>query len=454
MSISPIDYRYGREAVKSIFSEESKLRHMLKVEKILAQAEAEQNIIPREAYEDIARAVDSNAVTLERVKQIESEINHDVMAMVKALTEKCQAGSRFVHYGVTSNDIIDTATALQIREFYHFLTEDMIRLQDALEALVRRHRSSVMLGRTHGQHASPITFGLKMAVYLSEVNRHAERIMQAKPRIAAGKIMGPVGTGAALGDAALEVQDRVMEVLGLSAETASSQIVNRDRYVEFLSVMNGIVTSLEKFATEIRNLQRPEIGEVSEYFDAEKQVGSSSMPSKVNPINSENVCSLSRLVRSFIIPEYEGAVTWHERDLTNSAAERFIVPYVCILTDHVLVKMSEILEKLIVYPDRMLKNLLADDFVLSERIVIELTNSGIPRQDAHEIVRKAAMIAHSSGGSLLQALRDEGHMNRLPDAVKRTLSDPASFTGSAGRICDRIVQETDFARKLLMGGGT
>ncbi|MCL4341643.1 MAG: adenylosuccinate lyase, partial [Candidatus Thermoplasmatota archaeon] len=398
--------------------------------------------------------VDSNVVKLERVRQIEAEINHDVMAIVRALTEKCSSGSRYVHFGVTSNDIIDTATALQMHEFYHFLTDDLIRLQESMKSLVIKHRSSVMLGRTHGQHASPITFGLKMAVYLSEVNRHAERVLQARNRVMAGKIMGPVGTGAALGDAALEVQDRVMEILGLSAETASSQIVNRDRYVEFLSVMNGIVTSLEKFATEVRNLQRPEIGEISEYFDAGKQVGSSSMPSKVNPINSENVCSLSRLIRSFIIPEYEGAVTWHERDLTNSAAERFIIPYVCILTDHVLVKMAEILEKLIVYPDRMIKNLLADDFVLSEKIVTELTLAGMPRQDAHEVVREASMRAHSSGGSLLQALREGGYLDRLPESVRHTISDPASFTGSAGRICDRIVQETEGMKKKLMGGVT
>ncbi|MEM0156608.1 MAG: adenylosuccinate lyase [Thermoplasmataceae archaeon] len=454
MSISPIEYRYGRDAVKSIFSEESKLRHMLSVEKFLAQAEAEQNLIPREAYLDIENVVDSNAVKVQRVREIEAEIKHDIMAMVRALTEKCHEGAGYVHFGVTSNDIIDTATALQIKEFYVYLQDDLSRIQKAMSSLVRKHEDSVMLGRTHGQHASPITFGLKMAVYLSEINRHVVRVRETRRRILAGKIMGPVGTGAALGDAALEIQDRVMELLGLVPENASSQVVNRDRYVEFLSVINGIVTSLEKVATEIRNLQRPEIGEVSEYFDMQKQVGSSSMPSKVNPVNSENVCSISRLVRSFIIPEYEGAVTWHERDLTNSAAERFIIPYVCILSDHAMVKMAEILETLLVFPDRMLKNLMDDDFVLSERVVSELTRAGMPRQDAHELVREASMKAQSAHSTLLKTLKDEGYMKKLPAGVEEGISDPRSFTGSAARICRRVLEETMKLNYEKDGGGT
>ncbi|MCL5782680.1 MAG: lyase family protein, partial [Candidatus Thermoplasmatota archaeon] len=278
MSISPIEYRYGRNVIKNIFSEESKLNYMLQVEKVLSQAQAEFNIIPEEAFVDISTIVDSNKVNVKRVREIEDEIKHDVMAIVKALSEQCGPGQKYVHFGVTSNDIIDTSTALQLRDFYHYLLEDMSELQESMEALVQKHKTTAMLGRTHGQHASPITFGLKMAVYLSEVNRHIERLLEAKWRILAGKIMGPVGTGASLGDAAIEIQDRVMELLGLKAEVASSQIVTRDRYVEFLSLLNGIVTSLEKFATEIRNLQRPELDEVSEFFDRTKDVGSSSMP--------------------------------------------------------------------------------------------------------------------------------------------------------------------------------
>lgn len=424
---------------------------MLKVEETLAQAQAEFNIIPGEAFLDIQKAVDANAVKVERVKEIENEIKHDVMAIVKALSEKCTVGQKYVHFGVTSNDIIDTATALQIRDFYSYFMEDLLHLQKSMANLVNEHRLTVMLGRTHGQHASPVTFGLKMAVYLAEVNRHIERAVQAKRRVIAGKIMGPVGTGASLGDAALELQDRVMEVLGISSEVASSQIVNRDRYVELHSLLNGVVTSLEKFATEVRNLQRPEIDEVSEYFDTSKQVGSSSMPSKVNPINSENVVSLSRLVRSFILPEYEAAVTWHERDLTNSASERFSIPYACILTDHVLVKMASVFEGLVVKKENMMRNLKADDFVLSERFVSELTLSGVPRQDAHEMVREASMKAYANKTNLLKSLEDMGILGKLSKEKVDAIRNPLSFVGSSDKICNAVLEQAESVRKLSQG---
>lgn len=452
MSVSPIEFRYGREEIKSIFSETSKLNYMLKVEKTLAQAQAEFNLIPREAFEDITLAVDSGKVDINRVKEIENEIKHDVMAIVRALSEKCEVGEKYVHFGVTSNDIIDTATAVQIRDFYHYLVEDLLDLQLSMMKLVESHKLTVMLGRTHGQHASPITFGLKMAVYLSEINRHIERVIQAKKRVIAGKIMGPVGTGASLGDAALELQDRVMEILGISAETASSQIVNRDRYVEFLSLLSEIATSLEKFATEIRNLQRPEIDEVSEYFDRKKQVGSSSMPSKVNPINSENVVSLARLIRGLAMPEYEAAVTWHERDLTNSASERFSIPYSCILSDHILTKMTQIFNGLIVNSDRMLQNLRSDDFVLSERFVSELTRNGIPRQEAHEMVRKAAMAAYEKGTSLITALKELGALDKIPEGKVNEIMNPVSFVGSSERVCNAVLEQSEAVRRMAMGG--
>ena len=451
MSVSPIEFRYGRKEVKNIFSEEAKLNYMLRVEKTLAQVEAEFNLIPKGAYQDIENAVDSGKVKLERVKEIESEIKHDIMAVVRALSEECTVGEKYVHFGVTSNDIIDTATALQIRDFYHFLMEDLLSLQRSMSKIVDAHRLTVMLGRTHGQHASPITFGLKMAVYLSEINRHIERVVQSRKRVIAGKIMGPVGTGAALGDAALEIQDRVMEILGITSETASSQIVNRDRYVELLSVLSGIATSLEKFGTEVRNLQRPEINEVSEFFDRDKQVGSSSMPSKVNPIVSENVVSLARLVRSFIIPEYEAAVTWHERDLTNSASERFSIPYSCILSDHIITKMTSVFDNLLVNSERMLSNLKSDDFVLSERFVSELTMSGIPRQEAHEMVRKASMDAYANNTTLMESLKRNGALEKLSSEKVKSIMDPASFVGSADRICKVVLDQTEKVRYLAMG---
>ena len=442
MIVSPIDYRYGREEVKKIFCEEQRITYLLMIEEAAAQAEAEFNLIPKEAYESISYAVKSGKVRIERVKEIESETKHDMMALIRALGEVSGSGSSYVHFGLTSNDIIDTATALQLRDFYSILVDDLLELQDSLVNLAEKFSDSIMIGRTHGQHASPITFGLKMSVYLAEVNRHIERVRESRKRVIAGKIMGPVGTGASLGEAALEIQDRVMEILGIFPERASSQIVNRDRYVEYAGILAGIATSLEKFATEVRNLQRPEIGEVSEYFNRETQVGSSAMPSKVNPINSENVCSLARLVRSFAVPEMEGAVTWHERDLTNSALERFTIPYMSILTDYILKKMSNIFTTLVVNTDRMRENLQKDDYVMSENVVTVLTRNGYERLKAHELVRKASMHGYRDGISLKESLVRNGILKILSKEEFDYAMDPVHFTGRASEICRNIVIES------------
>jgi adenylosuccinate lyase len=433
--VSPIDYRYGREEVKRIFCEEQRIHYLLMIEAAASQAEAEFNLIPKEAFESISNAVKSGKVKVERIKEIEKETKHDMMALIRALGEVSGSGSSYVHFGLTSNDIIDTATALQLKDFYSVLVDDLLELQDSLVNLVEKYSNAIMIGRTHGQHASPITFGLKMSVYLSEVNRHIERVKESRKRVIAGKIMGPVGTGASLGDAALEIQDRVMEILGIFPETASSQIVNRDRYVEYSGILAGIATSLEKFGTEVRNLQRPEIGEVSEYFNRETQVGSSAMPSKVNPINSENVCSLARLVRSFAVPEMEGAVTWHERDLTNSALERFTIPYMSILTDYILRKMADIFETLVVNTDKMRENVLKDDYVMSENVVTVLTRNGYERLKAHELVRKSSMDGYSSGMSLRESLIKNGILDILSPSEFEDAMNPENFTGKASEIC-------------------
>ena len=234
MVVSPLEYRYGRPEVKAIFDEDSRLKYLLKIEAALSQAQSEQNLIPREAFLQIQGAVDSGKVKQARVKEIEKETKHDMMALIRALTEVSGEGGKYVHFGVTSNDILDTATALQLRDFTRFLIEDLIELQGEILKKVEDNIHTIMLGRTHGQHASPITFGLKMAVYLAEVNRHIQRVMQGRERYIAGKILGPVGTGASLGEAALEIQDRVMEILGIRAETGATQVVDRDRIIEFL----------------------------------------------------------------------------------------------------------------------------------------------------------------------------------------------------------------------------
>ena len=446
MVVSPLEYRYGRPEVKAIFDEDSRLKYLLKIEVALAQAQSEQNLIPKEAFLQIQEAVDSGRVKQARIKQIEKETKHDMMALIRALTEVSGEGGKYVHFGVTSNDILDTATALQLRDFTRFLIEDLIELQGEILKKVEDNTHTIMLGRTHGQHASPITFGLKMAVYLAEVNRHIQRVMQGRERYIAGKILGPVGTGASLGEAALEIQDRVMEILGIKAETGATQVVDRDRIIEFLSILNNIVTTLEKISTEIRNLQRTEIDEVSEYFDMERQVGSSSMPNKVNPINSENISSLSRFIRSLIISEYEAAVTWHERDLTNSASERFVIPYASILTDYILKRMSNVISTLVVKKYRMLENLVSDPLVMGENIVSTLTENGVPRQDAHEMVRTSAMDVYRTGRSFKESLISNGILMYIPEEKLKHTLDPKTFTGQSEKICLNVIESS----KLLL----
>jgi len=449
MPVSPIEYRYGRNEIKSLFTDEARLRYMLRVESATAYGEWKNGLIPEEAYRDISDTVSSGRVKISRVNEIEKETKHDVMAMIRALTEQCGAGRPYVHYGVTSNDILDTATALQLKDFYSFLLSDLTALQSALMELVVRHRDTIMVGRTHGQQASPITFGLKMSVYLNEVGRHIERAVETRKRVLVGKILGPVGTGAALGEKALQVQESVMGFLGIGIEEGATQIVDRDRYIEYLQLISNIATSLEKFTTEIRNLQRTEIDEVSEYFNMDSQVGSSSMPSKRNPIESENVSSLARFIRSLVYPEYEAAVTWHERDLTNSALERFTIPYSSVLIDYILVKTTNIFSKLTVNSKRMRATALSNELAMSENVVKLLVANGMPRQEAHELVRSSAMESLASGKRLSETLSGKTEI-LTPDALRNALK-PELFIGVAGTICDRSVSFAKEIRKSLEG---
>lgn len=433
MIVSPLDYRYGREEVKGIFSEESNLKLMLEVESALAKAEAEVGIVTNEAAEGISKHANLEFVTIEGVKRIEGEIGHNVMAMVKVLTSVSGESGKYVHLGATSNDITDTANALQFKKFYHFLIDDLVRLAEVLYELSKNNSGTVMIGRTHGQHALPITFGLKTSVYLSEVMRHIERVEESRKRVVVGKFMGAVGTGAALGRDTMRVQSILMKNLGINEEEGPTQIVDRDRYVEYVSMIANIATSLEKFATEIRNLQRPEIGEVQEPFNEKKQVGSSTMAQKVNPITSENIVSLARIVRGFIVPMHESAILWHERDLTNSASERFIIPYVSIIIDDILNKTITVFKGLKVNKEAMLKNVMDDDLSLGEAYLMALVNNGYGRQEAHEIVRSASMEVRGKGGDL------RGEIEKVTGKSIKKMS-PLDYTGNAVEISEKILQ--------------
>jgi len=437
--ICPLDFRYGREEIKRIFSEESRLSYWLKVEATLAKAHAHVGNIPKEAAEEIASKASLQYVKLERVKEIEAEIRHDVMAMVKALAEQCEYG-KYVHLGATSYDIVDTANALQIIDALHIIEEQIIGLIKAISKLAEEYKATIMIGRTHGQHALPITFGLKMAVYAKEMLRHYRRLQQIREEMAVGKMAGAVGTGAAFGDKFFEIQDFVMKELGLKAEMPATQIVGRDRYIALLSFLANVATSLEKFATEIRNLQRNEIAEVEEYFE-EKQVGSSTMPHKRNPITCEQICGLARVIRSNLLPAWENAVQWHERDLCNSSAERFIIPHALILTDWILFKMRKVFSSLKVNPEKMAENIeISKGLIFTEAIMIKLVEKGMSRQEAHEIMRQCAMEALEKGMHLKNVLKEKREIVEKIDDID-TLFNPRNYIGKAEEIVEITLKE-------------
>lgn len=440
MPISPLEFRYGRKEVKNIFSEEARLGYLLGVEGVLAKTEEELGMIPQGAGEEIFRQANVKKVDPKRVKDTEKQIGHDIMAMVKELSIVSRESGKYVHLGATSNDISDTATTLQLKDFIDVLEKDLSALSVSIYKISKKHRSTVMMGRTHGQHALPITFGLKMAVYLAEMMRHSERLEQTKKRVLVGKFMGAVGTGAALGKKSMEVQKLMMKKLGIGIEEGPTQIVDRDRYVEYVSLIAEIASSLEKFATEIRNLQRPEIGELQEPFNEKRQVGSSTMAQKINPVISENIVSLARIIRGFLIPMHESSILWHERDLTNSAAERFIIPYVSILIDDILTKMKGVFDGLKVNADIMLGTVMDDDLILGEAYLMALINKGYGRQEAHEIVREASMEARKSGRELRKIIE------KITGTKVKSIS-PIDYTGNAIEITDKILKSFEVARK-------
>lgn len=438
-----MEFRYGRPQMKSIFSEEQRLQRLLEVEAALAMAHAKLGNIPMADAENIAKNASSKAVTVARVKEIEKEIGHDVMAMVLALSEKCTSSARrYVHLGATSSDMLDTATALQLRDAISLIEEDARNTMRVFAGLAKKHRDTVMLGRTHGQAAVPITFGLKMAVYALEMKRHLDRLGEIRKRACVGKMSGAVGTGAAFGPKALELQKTALDSLGLGYEEASCQIVGRDRYAEVVSVLVNISSSAEKFATEVRNLQRGEIGEAAEAFAKEKQVGSSTMAHKENPVTSENICGLARVVRGLVIPAFEDVVYWHERDITQSSTERFVLPHTFILTDDILTKTADVFSRLRVYPERMKENIeKMKGQVMSESVMIALVGKGVGRQEAHKLTRDVALAAREQGVHLRDALLRNKEVTKLLTAreIDKAL-DPMSYVGSAGKIVDNIVK--------------
>jgi adenylosuccinate lyase len=395
-----------------------------------------------EDYEIVASIANPDVVTADRVDEIEAETRHDIMALTKAMAEAAGEAGWCIHLGATSNDIVDTAVALQIRDSIVLQQETLKQLIATMCDLAQRERDTVMIGRTHGQAAVPITFGLKVAVWVDEFRRHLDRLDELTPRCTTGKFLGAVGTGAAQGEKAFELQSLIMDDLELQTPIATTQVVGRDRYIEWVGWMANVSTSIEKVLQEIRNLQRSEISEVGEFFDKEKQVGSSTMAHKRNPITAENACGLARIVRSMIIPSYENALLWHERDLANSSAERFTLSHSMILLDDIIIKCDKVLSKLSVDAERMRYNIdTQKGLVMAEKLMITLVDNGMARDVAHEVLRSASMEALDSGENLEDVCARSIEISEI--FSRQELADlfkPESHIGFSGQIVDQAIK--------------
>jgi adenylosuccinate lyase len=377
--------RYTLPEMGEIWSEQTKLSNWLKIEILACEGWGKLGAIPSPALDNIRSKADFE---LARVKEIEAEVRHDVIAFLTNVAEYVGEDSRYIHMGLTSSDLLDTSLALQLRDSCDQLLKRMYRLREVLGARAKEHRYTLMMGRTHGVHAEPITFGLKMAVWYTEVERHIERITRAREAVSYGQISGAVGT---LANVDPVVEQHVCEQLGLKPCKISTQIIQRDRHAEYLTTLALVASSLEKMATEIRNLQRTEIREVEEPFYS-GQKGSSAMPHKRNPMMSERVTGLSRVIRSNAMVGLENVALWHERDLTHSSAERVVLPDSSILLDYILDRFIRIMEGLVVNSDNMRTNLEATmGVVFSQQVLLALIEKGFLREDAYRVVQEAAM---------------------------------------------------------------
>ncbi|MBO3802742.1 MAG: adenylosuccinate lyase [Candidatus Brockarchaeota archaeon] len=430
--------------MRDVFRQERRLAQLLRVEAALAEAEAELGMIPAEAAKAISSKALSGDVKLERVKQIEKEVKHDLAAVVYALAEQCGDHGKYVHFAATSSDILDTATALQMKEGLEEVERLALDLAGVLAEKARMYRSTLCVSRTHGMHALPYVFGLKFAVWLDELVRHIERIGEARKRALVGKMSGAVGTFAGMGKDGLRLQKLVMGKLGLGEPLVTTQVVSRDLHAEIVLLLSLISCSLDKIATEIRNLQRTEIGEVQEPF-AEGQVGSSTMPHKRNPETCEKVSGIARVMRGLAVPAMEDVVLWHERDLTNSSSERNVLPEAFILLSEQLQSISRVLKGLEVNEERMLRNLgMGGGIALSEALFLSLVQKGMDRRRAHELVSRLAGESYRSKKPFSEIVRsDPGVAKLLSEPEIEACLDPKNYVGLAGELIDMVVGSAD-----------
>lgn len=448
MAILPIDSgRYGTKEMMDIFSEQKKVNYQLEIEGAAAISQSEIGIIPKTAGKTIHNAAMSGKITVKRIKELEAKSDHDTAALVESLSEKCTKDARpWIHYGLTSNDLVDTSNSMQMRDALQIIESKVAKMALLLAKRAVQHGKIPAVGRTHGQHASIISFGLKFANWAAEMAKHVERIEEIKKRVLICKTLGVVGTGSLMGIKSLEVQKRVSKRLNLFPADVTTQIVPRERYAEYVFELALIGATLEKIAVEIRNLQRTEIAEVAEEFK-KGQMGSSAVPVKRNPIKSERVSSLSKILRSQIAITFENIPLWHERDLSNSANERFVLPTAAILADEMLETMIKIISNLRVNEKKIIDNLyITKGQIFAEFVLEALIKKGVPRFIAYRDVQRVAFEAKDKEIQYIDAIKnDKAFSTKLTKKEIDSIFSPEKHLGASPLIIsnvNKLVQET------------
>jgi adenylosuccinate lyase len=450
MPILPIDSgRYGSVEIKQIFEETKRLQYQLDFEAAVAESQAQIGMIPIDASKEILRGAKSGRVSLQRVKELEAISEHDTAALVEALSEQCSNKAKpWVHYGLTSNDVVDTSTSMQMKDAFEIIEPKISKLATMLTDRAMEFRNQPAVGRTHGQHSSIISFGLKFAVWAAEMAKHIERIEEGKKRFLLCKTLGVVGTGSLMGERALEIQETVAKALGLYAVDAATQVIPRERYAEMQFLIALIGSTLDKIAIEIRNLQRTELGEVAEPFRKD-QMGSSAVPVKRNPIKSERVSSLAKILRSTVNVAMENIALWHERDLSNSANERFTIPMSSILLDDMLNTMINVILELKVNKERIISNLdMTMGQIYAEFILEALVKKGIPRFEAYRNIQRIAFASQERKEHFYHAINEDPSISKILSSVElKAIFDAKNHLSASSRIIDHVAKIVDDTNK-------
>ena len=428
--------RYSRKEIKNIWEDKNKYSIWLKIELAAAEAMEKLNIIPK----GVSKRVKSKAkINVKRILQIEEKVKHDVIAFLTSITEKAGKEAKYLHKGMTSSDVLDTCFNLQLKQSGEILLKDIDQLLVSIKRQALKHKFTLCMGRSHGIHAEPITFGLKMLTFYQEFKRNKKRLENSIKEISTCAISGAVGTFANVHP---QVERYVAKKLKLSVEPISTQIIPRDRHAQFFSTLGIIASSIERFAIEIRHLQRTEVAEVEEFF-GKKQKGSSAMPHKKNPIFSENLTGLARLIRSSVIPALENVALWHERDISHSAVERNIGPDATIALDFALARLSNVVQNLNIYPKNMKKNLnITNGIFFSQRVLLEMTSAGFSRDEAYRIVQKSALSAWKENSSFYDKIvSDKKINNKIPVNKLKKLFDFSYHTKKINIIFKRNLKK-------------